>query len=138
MVYGSSNPGLRGRHLIGEFQRCAKEQASADAAAQQANRGGFLQELEAEIAWFEQRAARDCQTRAELEIPRTEAELLRGDYDPARLMYYQEALERRFERKWKLLMRHRRAREAAEQREAMFAESEAAQPPVQEGTLGDA
>ena len=41
--------------------------------------------------------------------------------------YYQEALERRFERKWKLLMWHRRACEAAEHREAMFARSETAE-----------
>jgi len=82
-VYGSNNPRLRGRRLIREFQRCSKEQASADAAAQQSNRAAFFQELEAEIAWFEDRAARARQARADLEVPRTEAELLRGDYDAA-------------------------------------------------------
>jgi hypothetical protein len=126
-VYGSNNPGLRGRHLMGEYRRFCKEQASTDAATREANRTAFLHELEAEIAWFNERSARDRQARAELKIPRLEAELLKADYNQATFMLYQETLERRFERKWKLLRRHRTARRA-EERKAMFAEAKADGP----------
>ena len=44
-------------------------------------------------------------------------------------MLYQETLERRFERKWKLLARHRAARRAESEREARFVEPKAAEPP---------
>lgn len=116
-VYGPNNPGLRGRHLMLEYKRLAEEEKLADAANREAvraaGRAAFLQDLEAEIAWFEQRAARDRQVRIELEVPRTEAELLKAECDPTKLVYYHEALERRFERKWRLLRRHRRAAERA-------------------------
>jgi hypothetical protein len=127
-VYGSNNPGLRGRHLMREYRRLCKEQTSSDAATREANRTAFLQELEAEIAWFDERAARDRQARAELEMPRREAELLKADYNQATFMLYQERLERRFERKWKLLRWHRAARRAEEERAAIFAEAKAAGP----------
>jgi hypothetical protein len=121
-VYGSHNPGLRAKQLMGKYQRCLEEQNSAGEETRQANRAAFLRELDAEIAWFEERAARDRQARAELQVPRTEAELLKADYNQTAFMNYQEMLERRFERKWKLLMRHRKARQAAEEREARLAE----------------
>ena len=113
-VYGPNNPGLRGRHLINEYHQLSEEQKSADAAAREAAREthrAFLDELKAEIAWFDERAARDRQARIDLEVPRTEAELLKAEYDPAKLVYYHETLERRFERKWKLLRRHRSDRQ---------------------------
>jgi hypothetical protein len=108
-VYGPNNPGLRGRHLILEYKRFCEQESTADAATREANRAAFLQDLAAEIAWFEERAARDREARAELEIPRREAELLNAGRDPAKLVHYHEALEACFERKWKLLERHRRA-----------------------------
>ena len=113
-VYGPNNPGLRGRHLINEYHQLSEEQKSADAAACEAAREthrAFLDELKADIAWFDERAARDRQARIDLEVPRTEAELLKAEYDPAKLVYYHETLERRFERKWKLLRRHRNDRQ---------------------------
>ena len=113
-VYGPNNPGLRGRHLINEYHQLSEEQKSADAAAREAAREthrAFLDELKADIAWFDERAARDRQARIDLEVPRTEAELLKAEYDPAKLVYYHETLERRFERKWKLLRRHRNDRQ---------------------------
>ena len=106
-VYGPNNPGLRGRHLMSEYKRLCEEDASADAATREANRAGFLKELGAEIAWFEQRAVRDRQARIELQVPRVEAQLLSPRCDPVRLARYHAALERCFETKWRLLMRYR-------------------------------
>jgi hypothetical protein len=127
-IYGSHNPGLRAKRFISEYQRCCDQQESADAATREANRAAFLQDLEAEIAWFEHRAASNRQARADLEIPHTEAQLLKAGYDMARVMFYQEALERQFERKWQLLRRHRQAREDEAAREAMIVETETTNP----------
>ena len=106
-VYGPNNPGLRGRHLMSEYKRLCEGDPSAEAATREAGRAAFLQELGAEIAWFEERAARDRQARIELQAPWVEAQLLSPRCDPVKLARYHAALERCFETKWRLLMRYR-------------------------------
>jgi len=117
-IYGKE-AGIRGRNLTQLYRTCVKEQESGNDADRKLNLAMFFHELDAEIAWFEARAASDRQARAELVVPRREAELLKSKLDPDKVMRYQERLERRFERKWKLLMSHRRACQAAEAREAL-------------------
>ncbi|HEY6290155.1 MAG TPA: hypothetical protein VI455_01150, partial [Terriglobia bacterium] len=109
MIYGVMNPGLRGKNLIDTYQRGAEEQKSPETAAERLNahRTEFLACVRTEIARYERRAASDREARADLEAPRTDAEILNTKRDPARMALYQERLERAFERKWRLLVQYR-------------------------------
>ena len=119
MIYGVMNPGLRGKHLIDTYTRGAEEQKSPETAIERrdANRARFLATLKEEIKRYERRAASDRRARADLEAPRTDAEILNTKRDPARLALYEERLERAFERKWRLLMEYRERKPAAQEPE---------------------
>jgi hypothetical protein len=85
------------------------DKAAADLKAPIDYRAEFHKLMADEIDWFEERAARDRQSRAELEVPRTEAALELDEKSRVSLVN-QERLERIFERKWKFLVRYRRNR----------------------------
>jgi len=114
MIYGVMNPGLRGKHLIDSYQRGAQEEKLPETPAERlaANRARFLASLKEEIERYRLRTASDRRVRADLEAPRTDAEILNTERDPARMALYQERLERVFARKWRLLEEYREKRQA--------------------------
>jgi hypothetical protein len=126
-LYGR-HPGSRGSVLLEVYGRFHEHEHEREKGFHEhekdvpgetsaADRAAFQQLIDAEIAWFEERAARDRQARAEMEAPRIEAALANSRRDSAAAMLYQERLERRFDRKWKLLMQYRRSQGAREGRE---------------------
>lgn len=106
IIYGQ-RPGLRGTALIHAYEAFSQEEKAGTAEASAANRAKFHGLMTGEIAWFEERAARDRQARAEMKVPRTEAGLDLPE-EKGTSVLNQERLERRFERKWRLLVRYRR------------------------------
>ena len=107
-VYGTMNPSLQGLGLLDDYHCYALEDPS-DAVADQKRREAFLADLNQEISWFEERAARHRQAEEELKAPRAEYGLVAGT--PAESVRYQERLERCFERKYNLLMAYRDRRQ---------------------------
>ncbi|HLW78478.1 MAG TPA: hypothetical protein VKU44_02670 [Terriglobia bacterium] len=122
-IYGPM-PSPAGKSLISAFEHYLEADAAppGDHDAQKAersarivaSRAAFLQALEEEVAWFEKRAAANRQARAELAGPSVECELLYAKPDPDRLALAQERLERRFEKKFEMLVRYRRMRRAGD------------------------
>ena len=110
VLYGR-NPGLRATCLISDYESCSREQEAAGSEPAQRRRAAFLERLEKEIAWFEERAESHRQFREDIRGPRLEATMLRGRADPRKSIECQASLERSFERKWKMLMAHRAARQ---------------------------
>lgn len=106
IIYGQ-RPGLRGMTLTCAYESFRAEESAGKVEASAANRAKFHELMADEIAWFEERAARDRQARAEMKAPRTEAGLDLSEEKGTSLLN-QERLERRFERKWRLLVRYRR------------------------------
>jgi hypothetical protein len=113
-LYGY-NPSERAAKLMSLYDRCCQERDCGDAARMEANQAEFQKAVAGEIAWFEQRAARDLRARAELRIPIVEAELLNTEHDPAKLALYHERLEKVFAQKWRLLVEYRANKAAGEQ-----------------------
>ncbi|HEV2425998.1 MAG TPA: hypothetical protein VGZ29_14305 [Terriglobia bacterium] len=107
-IYGRE-PGIRGEAVMSCFQRFHEDEKAGRSEIAAANRAEFHGLLKSEIAWFEQGAARDRRARAELQAPRDAAPLA-ATKDSAAAMMYLERLERRFERKWKLLRAYRKSR----------------------------
>jgi hypothetical protein len=113
-IYGRE-PGLRGEAVTGCYKHFHEDEKAGRSEVSEANRAEFHQLLEGEIAWFEQCAARDRQAQAEMQAPRDAAPLA-ATKDSAAAMMYLERLERRFERKWKLLREYRRSKVSAADR----------------------
>ena len=108
-VYGP-NPGTCGKNLISIYKHGLEAKQAGETEVDKECQAAVQGALQKEIAWFKQRAASERQARAELRAPRIEAAMLHGEFDPVKSITYQEKLERRFERKWRLLMRYRARR----------------------------
>jgi len=83
---------------------------AGDAAREQECQTAFHELFRREMVWFHERAASEREARGELRLPRIEAAMMEGRFDPVKAVFYQEGLERRSERKWKLFERYRRTR----------------------------
>jgi hypothetical protein len=125
-LYGP-RPSVAGKNLISDYELYIETRKSRDEPKKTASRDALLKAIEAELAWFEKRAAAERLARAELNAPCIEAQILRSKLSPDSLMLWQERLERRFEKKWKMLLRYRRMRLSEEEREAMFGQEGGAQ-----------
>lgn len=125
-IYGRE-PGPRGEAVMGCFKRFHEDEKAGRSEVSAANRAEFHRLLETEIAWFEHHAARDRQARAELQ-PARDAAPLAATKDSAAAMMYLERLERRFERKWKLLRAYRKSRVAAVDGEQSGARGQGLEP----------
>jgi hypothetical protein len=113
-IYGCE-PSLRGSAVLEAFRHCFEDQEGGRDELSASNREDFHRLLSEEITWFEERAARDRQARAEIEAPRVDSMLAFPEGWRTTVMY-QERLERRFERKWRLLQRYRQTQSMREDR----------------------
>jgi hypothetical protein len=120
-IYGP-NPGSRGGNLLTLYQKAVKLGEKRDSESAQQYEAALHSLLQQEIAWFKECQARERLARDELRAPRIEAAMLEGEFDPIKWIFYQEGMERRFERKWRLLMKHRARRRRAA-RELLEAEA---------------
>jgi hypothetical protein len=102
-VYGTT-PGMQGSYLRKRFEEYQKEQEAGDGALQKSHRESFVKELEPEIESFE-RLAQSSQERDErLTEPMKDALLLPSQEDLEKIIRYEAALERQFERKLQQLV----------------------------------
>jgi hypothetical protein len=118
-IYGP-NPGSRGGDLMTLYGKGVNAAAAGETERVEEYKAKLFDLLRREIAWFGECAADERQARAELRAPRIEAAMLEGKFDLFKSITYQEGMERRFERKWRLLMKHRSRR----RREARWREAE--------------
>jgi hypothetical protein len=105
-IYGH-HPGARVERLILIYENGFKARKARDAQREQECRTDFYELLGREMAWFRERAASEREAREELRLPRIDAAMMEGKFDPVKAIFYQEGMERRFERKWKLLEKYR-------------------------------
>jgi len=134
-VYGGLNAGLQGTTLISNYHSWRQEEESWDDATKQQHREEYLTLLNQQIAWFEERAARHSQARAELKAPNADCGLVDGTPDNA--VAHQERLERSFERKWKLLMAYRATRAVTSAGEDDQIGAETLEPAAEEKSPAD-
>jgi len=106
-VYGKT-PGLNGFLLRVYFAKYQKEQEAGDGALQERNRGLFVKRLDPEIESFERLAQLNQERDERLTEPMKDAQLLPGQQDLEKIMRYEAALERQFERKLQQLVSWRR------------------------------
>lgn len=116
-VYGKL-ASLDGSLLRADFERFQKEQEAGGGAHQESNQGSFVKDLDREIESFE-RLGRLYQERVErLTEPMKEAQLLPRQQDLEKIVRYEAALERQFERKLQQLVAWRREKGEGGEKEA--------------------
>lgn len=111
-VYGQK-PSYTGRHLIGMFKRACEEsknQGENSAEEIETNRQVFLEKLDKEIASFSTLAELHYARDVEVTEPLRDSHLIPSQEDLDKIMRYEAALERQFERKVQQLVAWRRAR----------------------------
>jgi hypothetical protein len=116
-LYGKT-PGLNGLLLRVYFQRYQEEQEAGDGALQERNRGSFVKRLDPEIESFERLAQLNQERDERLTEPMKDAQLLPGQQDLEKIMRYEAALERHFERKLQQLVSWRREKREGGEKEA--------------------
>ena len=116
-VYGKT-PGLEGALLRKKFEEFQKEQEAGDGALQKGHRAWFVKELDPEIESFERLAQLNQERDERLTEPMKDAQLLPGQQDLEKIMRYEAALERQFERKLQQIVSWRREKREGGEREA--------------------
>lgn len=107
VVYGGK-PGVAALTLKADFESCRKQQEAGDADALNMRREMFMEKLDAEIEAFQRLARLTEETHEQLTEPMKDAQLLPCQEDLDKIMRYEAALERQFERKLQQLVAWRR------------------------------
>jgi hypothetical protein len=107
LVYGKT-PGVAGLSLKATFQIFQKEQVAGHGALMKMNRELFVMQLDREIESFERLARLTRERDERLTEPMKDAQLLPRRKDLEKIMRYEVALERQFERKLQQLVAWRR------------------------------
>lgn len=110
VVYGGK-PGLAALMLKASFESCRKQQEAGDADVQRMIRESFMEKLDAEIEAFQRLARLTEENNERLTEPMKDAQLLPCQEDLDKIMRYEAALERQFERKLQQLVAWRREKE---------------------------
>jgi hypothetical protein len=111
-VYGE-NPSYTGRHLLGMFNRAwerAKDESGKDSGSVESTRRIFLKTLGNEITSFRKLAELHHAKDVEVTEPLMDSQLIPSQEDLRKIMDYEAALERQFERKLQQLVAWRRAK----------------------------
>ncbi len=116
-VYGDE-PGPTGFLLQHYFGSYVKEQQGGDPALQEQNRKRFLGRLDPEIESFERLGQLDLDRNGPLTEPMKDAQLLPDQQDLEKIMRYEAAIERQFERKLQQLVSWRREKRDGGEMEA--------------------
>jgi len=107
-VYGREGT-LRSRHMTSQFDKCCNHPQAGRSAEQEVQRKAFVRELDEQIGrygrLFELYQARDFETTQSMQ----DAQLVLTQEDLDKIMRYEAALERQFERKLQQLVAWRRA-----------------------------
>ena len=109
LVYGGK-PGIAAVTLKASFESYRKQQEAGDADALNMGRELFMEKLDAEIEAFQRLARLTEENNERLTEPMKDAQLLPCQEDLEKIMRYEAALERQFERKLQQLVAWRRAR----------------------------
>jgi hypothetical protein len=117
-VYGKT-PGPIGFLLQHYFSSHIKEREGGDTALQENNRRRFLERLDPEIESFKKLAQLEQERDGPLTEPMKDAQLLPSQQDLEKIMRYEAALERQFERKLQQLVSWRREKRESNEREAV-------------------
>jgi hypothetical protein len=116
-VYGKT-PGLEASLLRDLFEKYQKEQEAGDCSLQERNRGLFVKRLNLEIESFERLDGLSQARIVRLTKPMKDAQLLPGQQDLEKIIRYEAALERQFERKLQQLVAWRREKREGAEKEA--------------------
>jgi hypothetical protein len=112
VVYGEK-PSYTGRYLTGMFDRSlegAKDESGKDYGKVESTRRVFLETLASEIASFRKLAKLHHAKDVEVTEPLMDSQLIPSQEDLRKIMDYEAALERQFERKLQQLVAWRRAK----------------------------
>ncbi len=112
VVYGEK-PSYTGRYLTGMFKRGqegAKDESGQDSREVEGTRRVFLETLTREIASFRKLAELHHAKDVEVTEPLMDSQLIPSQEDLSKIMDYEAALEKQFERKLQQLVAWRRAK----------------------------
>ncbi|MGO8734943.1 MAG: hypothetical protein ACLQVM_19365 [Terriglobia bacterium] len=111
-VYGEK-PSYTGRHLTGMFNRGregAKDESGKDSGEVEGTRRVFLETLTREIASYRKLGQLHHAKDVEVTEPLLDSQLIPSQEDLGKIMDYEAALEKQFERKLQQLVAWRRAK----------------------------